>query len=1253
MSISDDLGPALSSLPVAIVITDSKGVVLWANARVTEITGYPAEELAGRNLGMLRETPSDDPHPCARRTEQVALRHRTGTRISVELSVAPLAGPAPAHLVWTLCDLPAKARAADEIDRRYSALYDSMYEGVAIHRLVRAGGKPVDYILLDVNRRFEEILGIRRELVLGKLATQAYHTDSAPYLQEYASVCDSKKPFQFDVYFAPMAKHFSISVAPVADDLFATIFFDTTSQKTVEEQYRLISENTADVIWLFDLNQGHCTYVSPSVEKLRGFTSEAVMAQSLADVFPADAYAFVNTELQRRVSALNAGDERARTGTDEYPFLCKDGTAVETETATTILADDSGKARFVVGVTRDIRERKRLEKALRESEEKFAKAFLSNPVPSALADFEGENRLIEVNSAFEQLFGYRREEASGKTAAELNLWAVPGERDRLVEELRAGRRVRGFETHYRKKDGQIAACLASAEVVELHGRKCVLATIIDITERKATAEALRLSQQRFLRVFRSSPAAMSLNDIADDGRFIDVNEAFERITGYTRDEVVGKAMAELCLWDSEDEHQEALDQLKRTGSIRNLEHRFRKKNGEIGIGLLSTELLDIDGSRYAVATNVEITERKKAEEALKKAKLHLQLMADNLNEAVLAYDMERHLVFVNPAIQDLTGYTVEEMKRQHFICWIHPADRERMLAAWDSLFSGHTYSGERYRLVTRYGEEKWVEASWGPLRDEAGVQIGVQGVERDITKRYLAEDALQHTNLRLQLALSSGGLGIWDWDIVSDTLVWDDRMFEIYGLDRSEFTCRFDAWLEMLHPEDRAQILAVYDRVLKEGLPIAMEFRVNRPDGSMRYVKVDGIVVRNNAGEAVRLIGLNADVTEAKQAAEERTRLAAQLVQAQKMESIGRLAGGVAHDFNNLLTVINGYSKLALSELGPNDPLAEELEEISKAGERAAGLTRQLLAFSRQQVLEPKVLDLNGVVWGMRSMLERLMGEDIRLSFGLSRMALTVHADAHQLEQVILNLVVNARDAMPGGGSLAIETSRVKRDESYAREHPAVSPGEYAVLKVADTGIGMDEATQARVFEPFFTTKGAGRGTGLGLSMVQGIIEQSGGHIDVASAPGAGTLFSVYLPIVTGAKAEATRPGTATLIRGTETILVVEDQDEVRRFAVSVLKTYGYRVLQATGAAEALKICLEDRAAIDLVLTDVVMPEIGGRELIARLAEARPDIKALFMSGYAENNDLRSVLGGAGHFLQKPFTPEALANKVRAILGSR
>ncbi len=434
--------------------------------------------------------------------------------------------------------------------------------------------------------------------------------------------------------------------------------------------------------------------------------------------------------------------------------------------------------------------------------------------------------------------------------------------------------------------------------------------------------------------------------------------------------------------------------------------------------------------------------------------------------------------------------------------------------------------------------------------------------------------------------------------------------------------------------------------VLAEGVSIMRPCLIGRPDGKTAEAEIHAAMLPEGL-----ILCFCRDITERKRAEEERKKLQAQLIQAQKMESIGRLAGGVAHDFNNLLTVINGYSRLLLDNMSSDDPSRDRLEEINRAGERAAGVTKQLLAFSRKQILQPRVLDCNRVVREMRPMLTALVGEDVELCVKLHEGAVTVYADPHQLEQVIMNLAVNARDAMPDGGKLLIETAVVECDDSVAQVHSGVQVGPYVMLTMTDSGIGMDEETRRHIFEPFFTTKPVSKGTGLGLSMIDGIVEQSGGHIEVNSELGRGTTFRTYLPKVADAPGDSGESEGVSVppTRGKETVLVVEDQAEVREYAAATLGAYGYRVIQAENASEALRLC--ERGGIDLVLTDVVMPNLSGRELANLLAKHWPDVKVLFMSGHADDAIAHhGVVQKGAEFLQKPFRPDQLAIKVRELL---
>ncbi len=536
-----------------------------------------------------------------------------------------------------------------------------------------------------------------------------------------------------------------------------------------------------------------------------------------------------------------------------------------------------------------------------------------------------------------------------------------------------------------------------------------------------------------------------------------------------------------------------------------------------------------------------------AEQALRETEQRLRLMANNIKEMVLAYDMDRHLIFANRAVETLTGYGTAELEKCGFVNWIHPDDQARMLAHWDRLFQGSAFVDEEYRLMTRDGRTKWASATWGPIRDEAGRQIGVQGSERDITDHKLADVALRESERRFRGLLEHVQLATAIFDIKGNYVFVNDYALAITGWTREELMGRHAT--EVLPPDQREQVRKLAATLLRTGEPSHWfsETQVLTRDGKRRWLQVNNVVLRDSAGRVTAVASLGADVTEHRALQE-------QYLQSQKLESLGTLAGGVAHDFNNLLTVINGYSDIVFQTLGERDTARPEIDEIRKAGARAAELTQQLLAFSRRQIAQPRPLDLNRMIEESGGMFRTLLGEDIELVVNLGRPLGHVLADPGQMHRVIMNLLANARDAMPDGGKLVIQTMNVAISTGDLAEHPELAAGPCVLLDVSDTGVGIDEQTRVHLFEPFFTTKGPGKGTGLGLPTVYGIVKQSGGWIRVHSEVGKGTTFKIYLPCSDfdpGAAEERSPPAAKRC--NNETVLLVEDQEAVRRLATSVL----------------------------------------------------------------------------------------------------
>ncbi|HKY21459.1 MAG TPA: response regulator [Vicinamibacterales bacterium] len=524
-----------------------------------------------------------------------------------------------------------------------------------------------------------------------------------------------------------------------------------------------------------------------------------------------------------------------------------------------------------------------------------------------------------------------------------------------------------------------------------------------------------------------------------------------------------------------------------------------------------------------------------------------------------------------------------------------------------------------------------------------------QAVQRVIDQRRLldekhtAEAALKESEERTRFALEAARVGVWEASLTTDTTRWSATAEALHGLSPGSFGGTFAAFLDRIHPDDRERVRTEAQRHHPDWTIL---YRTNWPDGTLHWISETGRTFFDESGTPIRAAGISMDVTE-RQHLEEENR------QSQKVEAIGQLAGGIAHDFNNLLTAIQGYAELLCDDLGAESPHQRDLREIRMAADRAASLTRQLLAFSRRQILNPRLIDLRESLRGLESMLNRLIGEHITVTLRMADKLACVKADPGQIEQVILNLALNARDAMPDGGSLLLEVATVELDNAYGRRHISVLPGHYVMLAVSDTGVGMDSATQRRIFEPFFTTKPEGRGTGLGLSTVYGIVKQSGGYIWVYSEPGKGTTFKVYLPSVDEPADETSEAVVLDVLTGTETVLVVEDEPGVRELVRKVLERHGYVVLLAASPHEALETAQRHDGPIHLLATDVVMPEMSGQALARQVAGSRPQMRVLYMSGYTDNAIVHhGVLHPDTPFLQKPFTPQALARKVRMVLDS-
>lgn len=971
------------------------------------------------------------------------------------------------------------------------------------------------------------------------------------------------------------------------------------------------------------------------------------------------------------VDALKGDDQEA--GTKAGGVRRPDGTVLPVHIATRRLTDSRLLVRFRgVSAPRETEDREWTFQSLVESAQDVI--FIS--------DVTG--RFVYVNSAAAETLGTTQDAVIGKSVDELFPPSVAARyRAGVADVVRTGRTL---NTEDRLDLGGRTLWFNSIvqPVRDREGRITAAQGFIrNVTGLKEAEASLRRNEERLRQAVRV--AHIGIFDHDHRSGVIYWSAETREIYGWDRDEPVrfdppsddSTSTWQLVYPDDRDRVARALEQAHSSPDGQfDIDYRILRRDGSVRwLTTRSQTFFEGEGpTRQAVRTIGalrDVTAVKEAERALRLNEERLRQVTRLAKIGIFDHDHRTGSVYWSREARDIYGLDPErpvffehrpEVRQPGWVELLHPDDRARALdAVREAHESEHGVFELEHRIVRPDGEIRWVNArSQTFFEGETRRPLRTIGAVRDVTMLKEAEQAIRGNEERLRQVTRVAKIGIFDHDHRTGSVYWSPEMRQIHEWGADE-QVRFERTsdggrvpADVILPEDRQHVEAAIQRAhdSDDGL-FDLEYRLTG-SGGIRWVRAQSQTFFEGHGadrRAVRTIGATVDITDRKAAEAERERLHAQLLQAQKMETVGRLAGGVAHDFNNMLNVIGGYAELALRDIDSASPLYTPLLEIQNASRRSADLTRQLLAFARKQPVRPKVLDLNRLIEGSLNMLRRLIGEDIQLEWQ-PRELWPTRIDPAQVDQVLMNLVVNARDAIAGHGHITVRTRNIRIDDRQNSREPWIVPGDYVALEIADDGRGLDEETKAHMFEPFFSTKGEGRGTGLGLATVYGIVKQNSGVVTVDSAPGQGTTLTVLLPRVTDATIEVTDASEERAQRGSERLLLVEDEPMVLRLTARMLEALGYTVVSTSAPAEAMRLAQQQAGKFDLLVTDMVMPETSGRVLADQLRALYPGLKCLFVSGYFPESGRMNVRGEGDHILQKPFSKRELAAKVREVLDA-
>ncbi|HLX65112.1 MAG TPA: PAS domain S-box protein [Planctomycetota bacterium] len=1232
---------------------DGKYCMPYASPKLEEFFGVKPEEVTDDASRAFARVHPEDLGPLLASIERSAqstgywthifrTQHRTKGTIWIEGRSQPERQPDGSTL-WHgfLLDVTQRKQAEEKLNL-FRALVDRSFDSIEVIH-------PETGRFLDVNEKACAEHGYARDELL---ALTVFDIDAQLNYERFRkndTTLRSTKRMSFESMHrrkdgTTFPVEVNVTLVQLDREYLVAAVRDITDRKRADAQRERLAalvEASTDFIGFADPKTMQIQYINSHGRRMCGIGKDEDLSKiKINDVHPD----WMNKRITEVV--LPAAD-RDGFWEGEGAFLRRDGREIPVLMTLQVLKAANGEADIFYTVSRDITERKQAEEAA------HLQSTALNAAGNAIVITNREGMIVWSNPAFTTLTGYALGESVGKNPRDL---VKSGRQDPAVyrqmwETILSGRTWWG-QLENRRKDGSYYH--EEQTITPVRGPDGEITHFIaikqDLTERKQAEEDSKQRNTFIETILENAPIGFGVNTI-DDGKAVFVSHKFESIYGvsagslgsvddffekvYTdpkfRAEMRARVVADMASGDPSRMRWENIPITTAEGEQRIVT--------ALNIPLVEQNLM--------ISTVQDVTERWRAEYALRESELRLRKMLENLKLIAMTLDKKGTITFCNDYLLQLTGWTHKDVIGTNwFEKFIPESDVATKKLFFDTIENGEIPAHHENPIRTRAGELRMVFWNNTMLRDAAGNVTGVASIAEDITERKESELALRESEARFRQFAENIEEVFWMSSPASNQILYVSPAYEkIWGRPCDALYQSPRTWLEAIHPDDRDQIQQAAATKQDRG-EYDETYRVVRPDGSLRWIHDRAFPIRNAAGEVYRIVGTASDITAQRN-------LEQQFRQSQKMEAFGLLAGGVAHDFNNLLGVVIGYCDIWLMKLPADAPIRNPLKSIKHAGERASALTKQLLAFSRQTVLEPKILDLNTVVRETEKMLGRLIGEDIQFMSILDPAIPRVKVDPGQIGQVLLNLAVNARDAMPQGGSLTIETGTAKFDAAYVRAHPGAQLGRQVMLSVSDTGCGMSPEIMARIFEPFFTTKGVGKGTGLGLAVVHGVVMQSGGTIEVESKLGAGTTFKLYFPMTLEQVQSADRSGQMIAQAGVETILVVEDETNLREMIDENLCSLGYHVLTARNGNEALEIVRANEGQIDLMLTDVVMPGISGRELADTLEREERPMNVLFMSGYTDDAVVRhGIHQEKVAFLQKPFAPFELLKKIRQVLDA-